>query len=98
MESISAQELRSVIARQNPAITVIDVREPSEYEEGHIEGAENIPLGDIHKAAHDLADFDAVYLYCRSGGRSALGCQILQGAGVPAVNLEGGYIAWQRLS
>lgn len=96
MQSISVSELRKVVAEQKPSVALVDVREPEEYEAGHIADAENIPLGDIHRAVYDLADFDTVYVYCRSGGRSTLACRILEGSGVNAVNVDGGFIAWER--
>lgn len=52
---------------------IIDVREPSEYAQGHVEGALNIPQAEIKNGAKQLADVpkDAqLVLYCSSGGRS----------------------------
>ncbi len=96
MQSISVDELKNVLEAQNPSVELIDVREPSEYASGHIDGAENIPLSDLHRAVYDLRDFDTVYVYCRSGGRSARACELLESSGVNAVNVDGGFIAWSK--
>jgi phage shock protein E len=50
---------------------LIDVREPVEYEEGHLEGSINIPLGKLSLFLETLNDLNTpLYLYCRSGARS----------------------------
>jgi rhodanese-related sulfurtransferase len=53
----------------------IDVREPGEYAEGHVEGAVNIPLGDIMKRLDEIPKAEEVVVYCRSGGRAGVAVQ-----------------------
>lgn len=60
-------------------MTIIDVREPYEYQAGHVDGAANIPLGDIQSV--DLPKDEEIVVYCRSGARSAQAQQILQSMG-----------------
>ena len=73
---------------------IIDVRTKDEYEEGHAEGAVNIPLGDI--MAGDLgvlagvAKREPLQLYCRSGARSAAAQGLLTRAGFTSVENLGG--------
>lgn len=77
--------------------TLIDVREPSEYKEGHIPGAILIPLGTIkEKAPSMLPDkTKPLLVYCRSGARSARASQELVDMGYQEVyNMEGGFMAW----
>ena len=74
---------------------VVDVREPHEYEAGHVPGAVNIPLGELVARAHELADHDHVYAVCGSGGRSLRGAEALARAGVTAINVAGGTKAWR---
>jgi glyoxylase-like metal-dependent hydrolase (beta-lactamase superfamily II)/rhodanese-related sulfurtransferase len=79
---------------------VLDVREPSEFtgELGHIEGAMLIPLGELRAKLGDLPKDVPVVAVCRSGGRSAQACVILEGAGFPRIaNLAGGMIGWRSL-
>ena len=84
---------------------VVDVREPAEYESGHVPGAVNVPRGTLEwrienvPALKDLAP-DArreqpILLYCRSGARAALATQTLQRLGYSDVrSIAGGYRAW----
>ena len=60
---------------------IIDVREPAEFEEGHVEGAVNIPLGDIMKRLDEIPKDDEVVVYCRSGGRAGVAVQGLGSMG-----------------
>lgn len=94
--------------RQRSTIVVLDVREPHEYDAGHIPGAINIPRGvlefkisdhpDIKRALGKDSPIDLgseIYLYCRSGSRSALAAQSLELLGFSRVySLAGGFKAW----
>lgn len=61
---------------------LLDVRTPEEYGERHIQKAINLPLDDIEQGARPSVDKNApVYVYCRSGNRSAQAKQILDNAG-----------------
>lgn len=73
--------------------TIIDVREPEEFEAGHIPGAVNIPLGTIHEFDSDNTE-DTIYLVCRSGRRSGVAADTLIEKGYQAVNVEGGMLDW----
>lgn len=76
--------------------TVIDVREPYEYEAGHVEGALLMPLANTVRLASDLPKDEPVYVVCRSGNRSLVAAQELVEAGFEDVrNVDGGMIAWQ---
>ena len=74
---------------------LVDVREPYEYEAGHLPGSLHIPLGNLPARVGEIpADSTAVFV-CRAGGRSAAACAIAARAGVAeVVNLEGGLTAW----
>ncbi|MDO5715590.1 MAG: FAD-dependent oxidoreductase [Tissierellia bacterium] len=50
--------------------TIIDVREPGEYEQSHIKGVENIPLSEFRERLDEIPKDEPVYLHCRSGQRS----------------------------
>ncbi len=79
---------------------ILDVREPSEYHEGHINGAINIPLSTILVGIDQIQDIQGkkIVLQCRVGGRSMRACQLLQAAGFKhdVWNLEGGIDAWKE--
>ena len=75
---------------------IIDVREPYEYEEGHVEGALNIPPAELLVGAKKLEGISKdteLVLYCKSGSRSNVGIQILKGLGY--TNLVNGINAGQ---
>lgn len=72
-------------------VTLIDVREPHEYEISRIEGARLIPLGELMTRVNELDSADEIVLQCRSGGRSAQAQQLLWDAGFrKTYNLAGG--------
>lgn len=63
---------------------VIDVREPSEFARGHVDGAINIPPERIMSGVqelHDVAKDTPIILYCVSGARSNMAGNILRGYG-----------------
>jgi adenylyltransferase/sulfurtransferase len=74
--------------------TLIDVREQNEYDFANI-GGQLIPLGKLPERIDEVPDKGRVIVMCRSGGRSAQACAILQSAGRNNVeNLTGGILAW----
>jgi hydroxyacylglutathione hydrolase len=78
-------------------VTVIDVRAQSEWDEGHIPGVRNIPLGHIAEHAEELAKEGPLVLHCQGGGRSSIAASVLRGQGLDNVaNLAGGYQAWEK--
>jgi rhodanese-related sulfurtransferase len=78
---------------------IVDVRETDEIEEGKIDGAVNIPLGQlIRKARHgDLNDLKRkkICTYCSGGYRGNIAADELNKLGFDAVTIEGGYSAWK---
>jgi adenylyltransferase/sulfurtransferase len=91
---ISVRELKTKMDR-NEALTLIDVREPYEYELARIEGSRLIPLGELETRLGELPRSGTLVMQCHSGGRSEHAVRILQAAGFKnAVNLEGGIDAW----
>jgi rhodanese-related sulfurtransferase len=63
---------------------IIDVREPYEYESGHVKGALNIPPDRLMSGAVELKDVPKdtdIVVYCRSGSRSSVAMNILLGLG-----------------
>ena len=74
--------------------TLIDVREPYEWQIGRIPGAQLIPLGNLRAAMASLDNTREVVVYCRSGVRSADAARWLRAAGFRALNLTGGILRW----
>lgn len=76
---------------------VIDVREPDEWAEGHIDGATHIPLGSLAAQLSAIPTDRDVVLVCHSGQRSGMATALLRRNGYArAVNMEGGMVAWER--
>jgi len=81
----------------NPYLVILDVREPYEYEEEHIKNAILIPVGELAGRLDELDKNKPTLVYCKSGGRSATACGILDGNGFTEVyNMEGGITAWKN--
>lgn len=77
-------------------LTVVDVREPGEYVEGHVPGAVLIPLGQLAGRVGEVPDGDPVYVICRSGSRSQHGMLTLDRAGRDAISINEGTLGWVR--
>ena len=79
--------------------TIVDIRTPEEFAEGHIEGAVNINLFDNH-FLDQISQFDKskpIFLYCRSGNRTSSASKKIADLGFEQVyDLQGGILNWQR--
>ncbi|AKG04322.1 rhodanese-like domain-containing protein [Salimicrobium jeotgali] len=74
---------------------LIDVREPKEFDSGHILGARNIPLSQMRNRTAEIRQDKPVYLYCQSGARSTRAAMLLHKKGYKDLNqLEGGFKKW----
>ncbi|MDU5545720.1 MAG: rhodanese-like domain-containing protein, partial [Clostridium perfringens] len=72
---------------------ILDVREVSEYEAGHIKGAKNLPLSEIRDRLDEIPTDRPVYLHCRSAQRSYNACLALQHLGFDNIyNVSGGFM------
>lgn len=74
-------------------LVVLDVREPVEWQYGHIEGAIHMPMASIPEHHTEIPD-GQVLVVCKVGGRSAQAVMWLQQQGHEVVNLDGGMIDW----
>ena len=75
-------------------VTFLDVREPYEYEAGHVEGSLHVPIGQIAARWEEVPRDVPVVVVCQIGQRSGLVAEFLRGRGVDARNLEGGLERW----
>jgi adenylyltransferase/sulfurtransferase len=83
--------------KSSKPLHLIDVREPHELAISHIEGAQNIPLGDLASALSKLDSSEEIVLFCKTGSRSRRALELLVSAGFRKVkNLQGGINAWAR--
>lgn len=81
---------------QDAGVLVLDVREPMEYDRGHIVGAENLPLSVLENGIpKEMTDKNRTLLiYCRSGRRSKIAADIFVKAGFTSVFDFGGINDW----
>jgi len=91
---IAAADLKREWTR-DPALVVLDVREPHEYEIAHIEGTRLIPLSELPGRLRELDGRAPIVTLCHHGLRSAHALELLKGAGFGRVrSLRGGIDAW----
>jgi adenylyltransferase/sulfurtransferase len=91
---ISAVDLKKRLDRGD-VLTIVDVREPSEYQINKINGSILIPLGDIPKRYVELDPNDEFVMQCKVGARSAKAADFLRSKGYKKVsNLRGGILEW----
>ncbi len=83
-------------ALRRQGVTVIDVREPHEFQAGHIPGAQNLPLGKLDTWSGTLDPNGRYVVICRSGKRSAKAKQGLEAKGFKNLrNVTGGMLGWE---
>ncbi|MBW2711429.1 MAG: sulfurtransferase [Deltaproteobacteria bacterium] len=82
--------------KESDQLTILDVRQPNEYESGHVSGSKLIPLPDLTERLHEIDPKKPTVVYCAIGGRSRIAAQMLAGNGFENVyNLSGGFKAWK---
>lgn len=74
--------------------TVVDVREPAEFAQGHIRGAVHMPMGQLAGRMSELDSSRRVHVICASGNRSRAMTDLLRSAGFDAYSVTGGVQAW----
>jgi adenylyltransferase/sulfurtransferase len=92
---IQPDEARAMI--DSGQVTVVDVREPWEYEKDHIAGAKLIPLARIISGPGNHITEDHVVFVCEVGQRSGVAAEVAASLGFENLyNLEGGMTAWRQ--
>lgn len=90
---ITVDELAAALEQ---GATVVDVRERSEYVDGHVPGAVLIPMGQLPSRVAELDPDSRVYVVCASGNRSAAMTDLLTRVGFDAYSVAGGTSGWAR--
>lgn len=98
MKDLDQKEWQKLTSEDNNSV-ILDVRTQEEVEQGYIPNAKNI---DIYDASHFMEEINKLdkeknyYIYCKSGGRSAQACAVLDQMGFKnTFNLLGGFSEWK---
>lgn len=95
----AAKEIDAAAKDPAKAITVLDVRTPEEFAEGHLKGAKNLDSNesDFHKQLAGLDRSKTYLVHCAAGGRSTRSLKVLEKLGFKSVvHLDGGYNGWKK--
>jgi rhodanese-related sulfurtransferase/rubrerythrin len=96
IRSLTPDEIKTILDKDKRGeFLLLDVRQPEEYEAGHIPGAKLIPLGELEARQGELDRNKRIIAYCRSGHRSMAAAIALCGLGFKGVqHLDGGILDW----
>lgn len=79
----------------NGEIAILDVREQDEWDLGHIDGVQLLPLGELQWRWKEIDKDKKWVCVCRSGSRSMYASAMLRQVGIDMSNMEGGMLDWQ---
>ncbi len=101
VESISVQDLKSLLDSGAEDFVLLDVRNPHETEIAFIDGAELIPLnkiesGEAIEQVRELTSGRRLFVYCKLGGRAQQALVTLKSHGIEGINVTGGIDAWAQ--
>lgn len=94
--SKSSPSLSPAEANARTDVQIIDVRSRQEWQSGHVARAKHIPLDQLPGRLNELNSAQPAAFICRSGARSKVAAKLAAQAGVDALNINGGMLAWQR--
>lgn len=93
--TVTGEAAHELVSKQGALL--LDVRSPDEFAGGHLDGAVNVPVGELESRLASLPakkDQDVI-VYCRSGARSSRAAKILTTAGFTRVHDLGGMSNWK---
>lgn len=99
MQTISIDELHGLLGKLTENDLILDVRSPAEFNEGHIEGAQNTPHEEVGSISEELKNYQTVYVHCKMGGRAKVASDILNNSGLDNVVCvgDGGMQRWTEM-
>jgi rhodanese-related sulfurtransferase len=94
VSQISVQQLQTHIQKRE-RFTLLDVRQPAEFDTAHIDGAVNIVMPYLRTRFNELDTHKPVIVICNTGHRSSMGASLLKQHGIKdVINVAGGMTAW----
>lgn len=92
---INIEEFKTYLGKEE--VQIVDVRGKTEYEQGHVEGAENVFVGTLPQNLDKISRNKQVVIHCQSGDRSAIAYSLLKKNGFNNVkNYSGGMKEWRE--
>ena len=92
-KNINFEEAKEIIDREN--VLLLDVRTEEEFVTGHIPSAINIPVQELEARVDELESKEQkILIYCKSGRRSVIACEILEAYGYTNLYNIGGVVDW----
>ncbi|PYZ97414.1 sulfurtransferase [Alteribacter lacisalsi] len=96
IKQVDAEELKELVKNKPADTVVIDVREPEEYEAGHIPGVPLLPMNSVPEMIDGFSKEKEYVFICRSGNRSQNVAMFLKDKGFDRVtNYDGGMLDWE---
>lgn len=96
LETVPAQPFAPAQLPQHNGALILDVRNKTEYAEGHIPGAKQLHAGRLAWKLDELPQGQELVVHCQGGARSAVAASFLRLKGFKVSELAGGYEAWQK--
>lgn len=94
-ENVSPTEANEMVEKGEAY--VLDVRNQTEFDEGHIDNAEHIMVGTLKNRLDEVDTDKTIIVQCQAGARSAIAASVLKANGMDnLVNMSGGYSKWQQ--
>lgn len=95
-ESLAPERIAELQRQGEVEVELIDVRQPDEWQKGHIPGARHIVLTELAQCADTIPRDRIVVFQCAGGNRSAMAADAFRQAGYDAYNMSGGVRAWEQ--
>ena len=87
LKKLFTKDNSAIIAAMEKGAVIVDVRNPNEFRQGHIQGSKNIPVNEIRSKLEMIRKWNKpVITVCLSGGRSAVAKSVLASAGIEVYN------------
>ncbi|NNG97212.1 rhodanese-like domain-containing protein [Gordonia araii] len=93
-EQVPVTELPDDFTAETDRI-LLDIREPDEWEGGHVRGALHIPLGEVPARIEEIDPDAELFVICRTSGRSFRMLEYFEHVGREATCVQGGMVAWE---
>lgn len=91
---VAQADIAAVPTTFGETVVLLDVREDDEWQRGHAEGAQHIPMGDVPARMAEIDPDAELFVVCHAGGRSLRVANYLARNGYTPTNVDGGMLAW----